>query len=113
MSISGCSAWSSNRKNTQSQCLRYIRNHGHDKRVRFFSTVDLMNLVNLLEREKYDGKAERIALRDCFADLVVLDDLSICHQPKRRHPVISPAVQTLRTHQCDHHHQPQPLHSGA
>lgn len=30
----------------------------HNKRVRFFSTVDLMNL---LEREKYDGKAGRIA----------------------------------------------------
>ena len=30
----------------------------HDKRVRFYSTVDL---VNLLEREKHDGKAGRIA----------------------------------------------------
>jgi len=28
------------------------------KRVRFYSTVDL---VNLLEREKHDGKAGRIA----------------------------------------------------
>ncbi|HFK2055452.1 TPA: IS21-like element ISPst3 family helper ATPase IstB, partial [Pseudomonas aeruginosa] len=30
----------------------------HGKRVRFYSTVDL---VNLLEREKHDGKAGRIA----------------------------------------------------
>ncbi len=32
----------------------------HNKQVRFFSTVDL---VNLLEREKYDGKSGRIAQR--------------------------------------------------
>ncbi len=44
--------------NTQSQCLGCIQSHCHNKRVRFFSTVDLMNL---LERKKYDGKAERIA----------------------------------------------------
>ncbi|ALQ02571.1 Mobile element protein [Pseudomonas brassicacearum] len=30
----------------------------HNKRVHFYSTVDL---VNLLEREKYEGKAGRIA----------------------------------------------------
>lgn len=29
----------------------------HNKRVRFYFTVDL---VNLMEREKYDGKAGRI-----------------------------------------------------
>lgn len=34
----------------------------HNKRVQFFSTVDL---VNLLEREKYDGKAGRIAQGLC------------------------------------------------
>jgi hypothetical protein len=35
----------------------------HNKRVRFYSTVVL---VNWLEREKHDGKAGRIA-RGCFA----------------------------------------------
>ena len=31
----------------------------HNKRVRFYSTVDL---VSLLERKKYDGKSGRITL---------------------------------------------------
>jgi DNA replication protein DnaC len=44
----------------------------HGKRVRFYSTVDL---VNLLEREKYDGKAGRIAQALLRMDLVILDEL--------------------------------------
>lgn len=42
------------------------------KRVRFYSTVDL---VNLLEREKHDGKAGRIANALLRMDLVILDEL--------------------------------------
>ena len=42
------------------------------KRVRFYSTVDL---VNVLEREKRDGKAGRIAAGLMRMDLVVLDEL--------------------------------------
>ena len=42
------------------------------KRVRFYSTVDL---VNMLEREKRDGKAGRMALSLMRMDLVVLDEL--------------------------------------
>lgn len=42
------------------------------KRVRFYSTVDL---VNVLEREKRDGKAGRIALNLMRMDLVILDEL--------------------------------------
>jgi DNA replication protein DnaC len=42
------------------------------KRVRFFSTVDL---VNALEREKADGRAGRIALSLVQMDLVILDEL--------------------------------------
>ena len=42
------------------------------KRVRFYSTVDL---VNILEREKRDGKAGRIALSLLRMDLVILDEL--------------------------------------
>ena len=42
------------------------------KRVRFYSTVDL---VNVLEREKRDGKAGRIALSLQRMDLVILDEL--------------------------------------
>src|SRR5450830_84923 len=42
------------------------------KRVRFYSTVDL---VNLLEGEKREGKAGRIALSLMRMDLVILDEL--------------------------------------
>lgn len=42
------------------------------KRVRFYSTVDL---VNVLEREKRDGKAGRLALNLTRMDLVILDEL--------------------------------------
>jgi DNA replication protein DnaC len=42
------------------------------KRVRFYSTVDL---VNVLEREKRDGKAGRIAQSLIRMDLIILDEL--------------------------------------
>lgn len=42
------------------------------KRVRFYSTVDL---VNLLEREKHEGKVGRIAAALMRMDLVILDEL--------------------------------------
>ncbi|MFX6019302.1 ATP-binding protein, partial [Acinetobacter baumannii] len=42
----------------------------HGKRVRFYSTVDL---VNALEREKAEGRAGRIALTLMHMDLVILD----------------------------------------
>lgn len=42
------------------------------KRVRFYSTVDL---VNALEKEKREGKAGRIALSLLRMDLVILDEL--------------------------------------
>ena len=44
----------------------------HGKRVRFYSTVDL---VNALEQEKSQGKAGRIALSLLRMDVVVLDEL--------------------------------------
>ena len=40
--------------------------------MRFYSTVDL---VNLLEKEKRDGKAGRIALSLMRMDLIILDEL--------------------------------------
>ena len=42
------------------------------KRVRFYSTVDL---VNVLEREKRDGRAGRLALTLMRVDLIILDEL--------------------------------------
>ena len=44
----------------------------HSKRVRFYSTVDL---VNLLEQEKTAGKAGRLAFALMRMDLVILDEL--------------------------------------
>lgn len=44
----------------------------HGKRVRFYSTVDL---VNALEQEKAAGKAGRLALGLSRMDLVILDEL--------------------------------------
>lgn len=44
----------------------------HGKRVRFYSTVDL---VNSLEREKREGKAGRLALSLLNVDIVILDEL--------------------------------------
>ena len=44
----------------------------HHKRVRFFSTVEL---VNALEQEKAQGKAGQMAARLAYADLVILDEL--------------------------------------
>jgi DNA replication protein DnaC len=44
----------------------------HGRRVRFFSTVDL---VNTLEQEKAAGKAGRLALSLMRVDLVILDEL--------------------------------------
>jgi DNA replication protein DnaC len=44
----------------------------HHRRVRFLSTVEL---VNALEREKVAGRAGQIALRLTYADLVIFDEL--------------------------------------
>ena len=44
----------------------------YNKRVRFYSTVDL---VNLLEQEKAAGKAGRLAFSLLRMDLVILDEL--------------------------------------
>lgn len=46
--------------------------NSHGKRVRFFSTVDL---VNALEQEKAVGKAGRLAHQLMHLDLVILDEL--------------------------------------
>ena len=44
----------------------------HRKRVRLFSTVEL---VNALEQEKAQGRAGQIANRLIYSDLVILDEL--------------------------------------
>lgn len=52
----------------------------HGKRVRFYSTVDL---VNALEQEKAQGRAGRIAMSLMRMDLVVLDDWATCRSARR------------------------------
>jgi len=44
----------------------------HNCRVRYFSTVEL---VNILELEKQQGKAGHLAMRLLYTDLVILDEL--------------------------------------
>lgn len=44
----------------------------HDARVRYFSTIEL---VNLLEQEKQQGRAGNLATRLLHTDLVILDEL--------------------------------------
>jgi DNA replication protein DnaC len=51
-------------------CMQAIEHHA--KRVRFYSTIDL---VNALEMEKAAGKHGQIANRLLHADIVVLDEL--------------------------------------
>ena len=75
----------------------------HGKRVRFYSTVDL---VNALEQEKAQGKAGRIALSLLRMDLVILDELGYLVQPGRWGAAVPPAVQAVRAHQRDDHDQP-------
>jgi len=50
--------------------IEAIRHHG--KRVRFFSTVEL---VNALELEKAAGKQGQLACRLMYVDLVILDEM--------------------------------------
>lgn len=77
------------------------------KRVRFYSTVDL---VNLLEREKREGKAGRIALSLMRMDLVILDELGyLPFSQAGGGAAVPPAVKAIRAHQCHHHDQPQLL----
>lgn len=55
----------------------------HGKRVRFYSTVDL---VNALEQEKAQGKAGRIAASLQRMDLVILDELGYLPSARREAP---------------------------
>jgi DNA replication protein DnaC len=50
--------------------IEAIRTHG--KRVRFFSTVEL---VNALELEKAQGKSGQMAYRLMYVDMVILDEM--------------------------------------
>src|SRR6201986_593254 len=66
----------------------------HRKRVRFFSTVEL---VNALEQEKLQGKPGQIAPRLTHSDLVILDELgSLPFQRLRRGVALPSAEQALR-----------------
>lgn len=55
----------------------------HHRRVRFFSTVEL---VNTLEEEKTQGKTGQIAQRLSHVDLVILDELGYLPFSRPAHP---------------------------
>ncbi|HKB53020.1 MAG TPA: ATP-binding protein, partial [Ramlibacter sp.] len=64
----------------------------HGKRVRFYSTVDL---VNALEQEKAHGKAGRIAASLLRMDVIVLDELGYLNRtPKCGHHDLREALST-------------------
>ena len=74
----------------------------HGKRVRFFSTVEL---VNALEQEKANGKSGQIAFKLMYVDLVILDEPGDLPFSQAGGMAASFALKALRAHQCNHHHQ--------
>jgi hypothetical protein len=68
----GAGGWAGHGQDASGHGHRRGGHHPHGKRVRFYSTVDL---VNALEQEKAQGKAGRIALSLLRMDLVILDEL--------------------------------------
>ncbi len=55
----------------------------NSKRVRFYSTIDW---VTLLEREKASGNPGKLAYRLMQMDLVILDEVGACRSLKRAAP---------------------------
>jgi len=95
--------WRSCRRHASGVTLGVQAVEHHRKKVRFFSTVDL---VNTREQEKAQGKTSQIAEALVRADLVILDELELApgcrtgsystlrnqgshtsRQPRRRAPV--------------------------
>ncbi len=65
-----------------------------NRRVRFFSTVDL---VNALEQEKSSGRQGQIANRLLYADLVILDELGyLPFSQTGGGTAVSPALKAVR-----------------
>jgi DNA replication protein DnaC len=88
--------------------IEAIRVHG--KRVRFFSTVEL---VNALEQEKVQGRTGQMAHRLMYVDLVILDETGLpAVHAVRRGLAVPPAVQVVREDQRGDHHQPELLGMG-
>lgn len=64
--------WTGHRQDPPATAIGIQAVRQHRLRVRFFSTIEL---VNALEKEQAQGKAGQIALRLTYADLVILDEL--------------------------------------
>jgi DNA replication protein DnaC len=76
----------------------------HHRRVRFFSTIEL---VNALEIEKAVGKHGQIAYRLMHVDLVILDELGYLPFSQAGGALLFHLnQQTLRAYQSRDHHQP-------
>jgi hypothetical protein len=77
------------------------------KRVRFYSTVDL---VNALEKEKRDGKPGRIAQALLRLNLVILDELGYLPLSQAGGALLFHLLsQAVRAHRRGNHHQPELL----
>lgn len=70
-----CDCFARHRQDPPEHGHRRGWHHPACKRVRFYSTVDL---VNALEQEKNQGKAGRIALSLLRIGLVILNELVTC-----------------------------------
>jgi DNA replication protein DnaC len=75
----------------------------HSKRVRFYSTVDL---VNALEQEKAQGKAGRIALSLLRMDAVILDELGYLPFSQAGGALLFHLLSKLYEHKRGDHDQP-------
>jgi hypothetical protein len=103
-----CSAWlprTSAAKTHLATAIGIQAIEHHRKRVRFFSTVEL---VNALEQEKLQGKPGQIAARLAHSDLVILDELGYLPSSASGGALLFHLFeQALRARQRHHHHQPQ------
>ena len=99
----GLRGWTGHRQENLATSLGIHAIRAHGKRVRFFSTVEL---VNMLESEKALGKAGQLAHRLMYVDLVILDEMGPALQSGWWRLAVPPAVQAVRAHQRGRHHQP-------
>ena len=99
----GSDGWTGYRQTHLATSLGIHAIRAHGKRVRFFSTVEL---VNMLESEEGTGQGRATGGRPCTSISSSSTRWAICPSVRLVAPCCSPAVQTVRAHQRGRHHQP-------